>query len=523
LNNNNSLVNKKVLCLLLFFLILRLAGLNFGLPFDGVHPRENFTISHSINYLSSGNLKPHDFQHPTFLQYLVTLFSFVLFLPKFIFAKGTPAIEVISYYEVFYIIARAISALASSLAVIAIYFAAKRLKVKTTAIFAMLLMGFNFLAVKFAHYATPDSLALLFVSLCLLYALKVLEECKLKNIILCGLFCGFSFGAKLSGFISLGYFFIAYLISLKNKHFNFKFILFPPLCAFLGFFITSPYHIINFNEFIRGSTKFLIERGFIDTQIVSLKYTGFYEYPFVFIPVCLGLFTYLFFFAGSNLLAKKEFKKFILIILPLVIYFLTLGKESAATSRNVLPALPSLVLSAAYFFSWLAQKKLYKTAAILIILSVFSQVAKSTVFDYFLLKKDTRVLAKEWIETNIEEGKKLAFEPYTPYDLNQIETSGLAKKYRAAYFIPSLAVYPASFYKEKGFDYIVVADVRQKDYELICQRKKSCEYSNNYSAFEEDFELVAEFSPLAIFKITAFPKPWGTWPHNPQVKIYKVK
>ena len=516
-------MDKKVLYLLVLFLILRICGLNFALPFDGVHPRENFTISHSINYISSLSLKPYDFQHPTLLQYLLTLFSFIFFLPKFILSKGAFVGEIISYYGVFYIIARIISALASSLAVVAIYFAGKSLKNKKTAILAALFLGFNFLAVKFAHYATPDSLALLFVSLSLLYGLKSLDEPKLKNIIFCGLFCGFALGSKFSGFIAFGYFFLAYVFCLKREKSDFKLVLLPPLSAFLAFFITSPYHVLRFNEFIRASSKYLTERGFVGAEGLSLKYLGFYEYPFIFIPVCLGLLTYVFFFIGAGLLAKKEIKKFILIILPLVIYFLTLGKESVATARNVLLGLPSLILAVSYFFWWcFSTKKLQKIAIILIILALLPQAAKAVVFDYFLLKKDTRVMAKEWIENNIEQGKVMVFGPYTPLDLNQIGTSELTEKYEASYFSPSLAVYPSSFYREQGVDYIVIGDVRKKEYEINCQRENQCEYIENYSAFEEDFELVAEFSPPKIFYITAFPEPWGMWPHNPEVKIYKV-
>ena len=516
-------MDKKVLCLLLFALVLRLAGMSFFLPYDGIHPRENFTISHSINYLTTGNLKPYDFQHPTFGQYLITFFSFLAFLPQFISSREVFVEHVISNYALVYLIGRILSVLASFLAVFVVYLAGVKLKDRMTGFFAALFIGSNFLAIKFAHYVTPDSLALLFVSLSLLYALFVFKGLIFDHLIVCGLFSGFALGSKFSGFISLGYFFIAYIFFLKKKGPGLKFLLLPILAIFIGFFLSSPFHIISFKEFLRDAGNYLAERGFAGVSVSSLRYSGLFEYPFVLIPLGFSAFGYIFFYVGSIMLfVKRERFKFILIVLPLVVYFLALSKERAATPRNVLLTLPSLSLGAAYFFSWLRDKKLYKTLIFLVIIALSLQVAKAIVFDCFLFKKDTRILAKEWITNNIDKQKSIAFEPYTPLDLNQIERSNLTLFYDTAYIVPSLAVNPPRFYREKGFDYIVTSGVREREYSFNCQRERSCLYADNYSSFAKEFELVAQFRPPKIFNITAFPF-WGIWPHNPTVKIYRVK
>ena len=98
----------------------------------------------------------------------------------------------------------------------------------------------------------------------------------------------------------------------------------------------------------------------------------------------------------------------------------------------------------------------------------------------------------------------------------------MTKFYDTAYIVPSLAVNPASFYREKGFDYIVTSGVRERESNFDCQKRDRCLYADNYSSFAEEFELVAQFDPPKIFNITAFPF-WGTWPHNPSVKIYRVE
>jgi hypothetical protein len=150
-------------------------------------------------------------------------------------------------------------------------------------------------------------------------------------------------------------------------------------------------------------------------------------------------------------------------------------------------------------------------------------LAKATIFDYFLLKKDTRILAEDWLIKNVREKAKIGFERYTAYDLNYIRQSQVRKRFNAIYFSPSLSLYPTSFYKNEGYDYIVISNFRKDSYLFFCRTEGLCEGKDNYSTYDAQLEPVAVFGPSGIFKFTGFSLPWGTWPHNPIVKIYKVK
>ena len=515
-------MSKKYFFLILAFIfLLRLGGVTFGLPYDGIHPRENFTISQSIAYLAKRTFKPQDFQHPAFLQYLTAgISSFPVFIGLL---RQTKFLTGESHRSLFYLSGRGVSFFASFFAVLVIFFCGRKLASKT-GVFALLLAGFNFLAVKFAHYAVPDSLALLFVGLALLFSLRFLEKPKAKTLILAALFSGIALGSKFSGFIAFFYPLLAYLVVLSQKKAPLKFLFLLLFFWFLGFFLVSPAHVIFFKDALKDFSAYLTNRGYISSQMFSFKALGFYQYPFLYIPACFGLFNYIFFFFGCALLFKHERKKMLVVVLPLVFYFLLLGRENGATPRNVLLALPSLSLAGAYFFNWLYKKKFYKVLGLAVVLGIGLQGVKSIIFDYYLYQKDTRVLAQDWILKHIKKGAKIAFEAYTPYDLSHLTKSAVVKNYQSVYFFPSVSVNPVSFYKNRHFNYLVTSSFRQKEFSFNCRKYyRDCFLARNYAAFIPNFPLLAEFKPPRLFKLTAFPLPWGIWPHNPTVKIYKVK
>lgn len=493
------------------FFILRVWSIQFGLPYDGIHPTENFSILQSLQYRTTGNLKPSDFQHPSLFQYLISLISSIIFLPT-------------RNYPYFYLTGRVVSCLASFFSVYFLYRLTKELlNSKAFGLLCACFLGFNQLSIKYAHYAVPDSLCLVFIVLSITFSLKILENPSLKNYLLCGLFCGLSIGSKFSGLISLGFLFCVHLCFLKKrKKFSHQKLILGLLMAFLVFLLISPYHLFCLRETAGDFSTYLTEKGYFNTN--GLKSTGFFTYPFILLPDTFGFLSLFFSLAGLGMMFLKDRKRGSLLFIPLLFYLLLIGKEKGGSIQHLLPILPCLSIFAAYFFLWLKERKIKRGLIVfLIILCLLPHLAKTSIFDYFLLKPDTRILAQDWLIKNVKEKARIGFERYTPFDLNYIGSSQVREKFNSTYFIPSLSLYPASFYKSEGYDYIVTSNFRQDSYSFFCRTEGLCQPVDNYSTYKAQLELAAIFEPPRIFKFTGISLPWGTWPHQPTVKIYKVK
>jgi 4-amino-4-deoxy-L-arabinose transferase-like glycosyltransferase len=493
-----------------FFFLLRFWGLAFGLPYDGLHPTEHFSVSHSLHYLASHTLKPFNFQHPAFYQYLVSLLASALFISP-------------EYYLVFFVLGRLIACLASFLAVVSAYFLAKKIfNSKAAGALAAFFLGVNLLAVKYAHYAVPDSLSALFVALALYFALAILEKPALKNYLLSGLFCGLAGGSKFSGFISAGFLLCAWLLARDGSGRRYQKIGLGISALVSAFLAVSFAHLIYFKEALSDFSYYLFDKGYFGPG--AFKATGYFCYPFILLPDTLGLGGVTFSLLGLAFLFLRHKPKALTIFTPLIIYLIFIGQEKGGTLQNIVPLLAVFSLLFAAGFLFLAEKKVNKAVlAGVAVLILLVAAAKSVIFDYFLLQPDTRVSAESWLLKNVPQNSLVAFERYTPFDLNYMVKPAVAKKFKAEYFTPSLGLYPASFYREQGYDYVVTSSFRADSALFFCRQEGSCAGAENYVAYDQEFSLVAEFGPPPLLKFTAYTLPWGTWPHQPGVKIYKIE
>lgn len=487
---------------------MRIWGLNFGLPFDGIHPTENFSIIQGLNYLSSGSLKPLNFQHPTLYQYLITFVAYIFGVKNYLYL---------------YLLARLISCLSAFLAVYFLYLVGKKiLGLAGFALACASFLGVNLLSIKYAHYAVPDSLGIMFIVLSILFSLEIFKKPLLKNYLLLGLFCGLSIGSKFSGLISLGFLICAYIFSGKDKPGSCRrYFLLSLLVAAAVFFLVCPYHFINLKEVSADFHRYLSSKGYFDPA--NFKARGFFTYPVILLPDVFGVLPLLFALAGLVIMFLKHRREALLLFVPALIYLLIIGREKGGTLQNLLPLLPVFSIFAAALFAHLKEQKISRLLiALLLIFCLLPGLLKSIIFDYFLLKPDTRILAQEWLLKNAKDKSKIAFERYSPLDLVYVGSSPIKDKFDSIFFIPTVGLYPALFYKEEGYDYIVASSFRSDGYQFFCKTEDRCEEAKNYATYDAQLRLIARFDAPALFKTTGYSLPWGTWPHNPTVKVYQV-
>jgi hypothetical protein len=213
------------------------------------------------------------------------------------------------------------------------------------------------------------------------------------------------------------------------------------------------------------------------------------------------------------------------VLLPAALFLLALGTERGGTVQNVLPLLPFFAVAGAYFFSVLEKRVNRHILAGVLFLFFLAPVIRAGIFDYYLLQKDTRVLAQEWLLINVPGGSRIGFEAYTPFDVNRIQRSVAAGRFDAEYFLPTLSQYPAGYFVQQGFVYIVTSGFREDMYRIFCEREGACEGYYNYQGYGKELTLAARFTAFRprLFGLTGISRPWGTWPHNPEIRIYKIK
>jgi len=504
-----SLVHSRPLWLLSAFTVffaLRIWNLQFGLPFDGIHPTEYFSVSQAQYYLGTHTLKPLDLQHPTLYQYLITLTAFL---------------SKIKDPLVFYLIARLISCLASLLSVFALYLISRRLfNSSGLGLLCASFLGLNPLAIQYAHYAVPDSLAMLFVLLAAYYALRVFQDGRIKDYILCGIMCGLSIGSKFTGLISVPFLLSAHF--LRKDNLRLPHLMLGVSAAVIIFCLVSPYHLVAMREAAGTFRVYLSDKGYISWG--NLSASGLAIYPLILLPAAFGRLSLLLAALGSVLWLRQDRRSALIFILPVLAYFLVIAKELGATIQNLLAVVVLLGIFAAAPFFYLRGKKFPSLICIIIaVLALSASLIRALVFDYYLMLPDTRVYAQEWLLKNVKPGGRVIFERYTPFDLNYTRTPLVSQKFEARFVTPTLAVAPAETYKSEGYDYLVTSSFKEDNYRFFAEHGLKGDEVVNYDTFAQEFNLVQEFDAPRIAALAGLPFPWGTWPHNPTVKIYKVR
>lgn len=220
-------------------------------------------------------------------------------------------------------------------------------------------------------------------------------------------------------------------------------------------------------------------------------------------------------------LYRKRKEDLTIIIFP-VLYFLVISNGHFKWERYVITLMPFVALYAAFFLYILAEKigsvRLSQTSMNRVLASVaIAFVIPCTIniirYDYLLTQKDTRDMAKEWIESNIPQGSKIGQDAYTAALSG--EAYQITKKF-------SLSDEQFEYYLNNGYNYIIVSDTQYKRY-----FHEPAKYESNikfYRRLFEEAELIKEFVPRSDL----WPEPGERFAKyhihiSPTVRVYKIK
>ncbi|MDP3791549.1 MAG: glycosyltransferase family 39 protein [Candidatus Omnitrophota bacterium] len=387
--------------------ILRLWGLNFGLPYQ-FHQDEPIIVNHALAY-GTGDLNPHFFIIPPIASYILFGCYIIYFLAGSacgIF-KGAESFALSFFNDptIFYIIGRVVlGTLPGILCIYLTYRLAARLFSNRVAIYAAFVMALAFLNVVNAHYAYTDNLLALFILAAYLQLERLISDPRRMNYIIAGVLIGIATATKYNAVLLGAPFLAAHFIRRRAPERASSAV--PDLALFAAaaiatFIICNPYSVLDSRFFLESLTHRI--RGGYRGLSYHLTYSLFEGLGVI--PTILGV-------AGLVWFLKKDFKKAVFLLSFPAFFYIHLVFKSQPFPRYALPIIPFLAIGLSFLLFGSYEKirtKALKAAIVAASLAlIIPTTAKSIKADLLFTSKDTRIEAKEWIEKNIEAGTRIA-------------------------------------------------------------------------------------------------------------------
>lgn len=311
-----------------------------------------------------------------------------------------------------------------------------------------------------------------------------------------------------------------YCINLLNsKPYISKAILF----IFIGFFIFAPFVILDPFHAIKDIIR--ENRG---THLGAESLPGIQNYIW-YLKNALqkgmgGLFFELFAGLGLSLIIyKKSYEKYLFLIFPFL-YFLIIGSMRLRWDRWFIPLLPfeAIFFGFGFYYSYkyIIQIKtfqdfkskifplpttqiIFSLFAIMIVFASLQPIINDINSGTKLSKTDTTTIAKEWIESNLPSGSKIAYEQYAPQ--LHINPHGNFTLMNLGW--DKIVSKPLSYYKNQSVEYIIITSSFKNRY-----YNEPDKYTKEISRYEE-LKNGAEL--IKMFKSKENP--------GPVIEIYRLK
>lgn len=494
-------------CTVLFGLMLRLWNISFGLPYLH-HPDEPLYMMISLHIFKTGSLDPHFYHYPSLSFYINALSYIPYYLVGKLFGMFTTVKDIQSPFLIImgcgntltpsvFILGRIISAVAGSTCIVFVFYITKKLfNSYVLGLLAAILMAASPTAVEFSHYATSDTLVVLFVLISFWASVCIFNEGTLASYIIAGSAAGLAASAKYNGGVIIVSVLTAHLMRTGLKGFSDKKLYVALISSAGAFFLTTPYALIHFKSFFNGLAFDAVHYA---TGHPGAEHNTFLWYILFLLknegPVIIIS------FPGLIYSLAMRSKKGMILSSFLLVYFIFISCFTMRNSQTVLPIIPFFFIFASAFIDTIhkfyrgtIQKLINTMTAVLISLLLIWPLVFSVKETSSLSKVDSRETARIWIEANLPHGSKIALEAYAPY---------VEKKHFKLYGINKIIEKPPAWYIANRFDYLIFSErMFKRFYE---QPDLYREQIQRYNLFFSTFEAVKLFSDggyeVRIYKI----------------------
>lgn len=519
---------KFVIAFIIFLgLILRLWGINFGLPYQ-FHQDEPIVVNHALAY-GSGDFNPHFFAIPPLTSYILFFFYCLYFLFGRMLGLFNSSYDfALSFFNdptMFYLLGRiVIGVIPGVLCILFTYILYKHIFTSNIgALFASSLIAFNFLNVVNSHYIYTDMLMLLCIILCIMQVMRIIERQLLRDYLISAALIGIACSIKYNSVILAFSLLTAHFIGNKKRGLKIidKNIISACFISILFFIALNPFSVLDAKFFIKS----ILIQG--DSEI----YIGWSHHIIYSLAQSLGWIFIVTGVLGLIFIVFRYFNKGMVLISFPVIFYLHLVYFSQPFSRYAIPLIPFLAIGAGYFFFNVftqgIKKRLLRNIFICAVCALLIPVlAKSVKASLLLSSVDTRIEVAEWVISNIAADEYIAmdhtfFRPVLLQNEKQLKEkyavinrqAGLSllkdkklqltleaqkgKKSYNIYFLNQIPVAQGQFLATMPALPFDVSILRQKDikYIVINYANRQNATENFYNEIKHKAKLLASFSP----------------------------
>jgi 4-amino-4-deoxy-L-arabinose transferase-like glycosyltransferase len=413
--------NAVLLAILLAGLILRVWGIGFGLPHPMARPDEEFIVSVALRFFS-GDLNPHFFEWPSLYFYVVHAALRVAHAASRL-TGGSPdaaafAAGITRDPGWVHLLLRAMSVAAAMGTLIAVHGLSRRLFGRRTAVVAVALLAVAYLHVRDSHFGVLDvPLTFLIVLTITLLVRASGDERPVKWFALAGMAAGFACSIKYNAAALLVPAAATALVRWRDARPGESRDAIAGLSVFCVVFAASfvagtPYAVLDapaFREGLAAQVTRLTEGHGIRIERVWQRHLTFSLLNGVGWPVLIaGVF-------GGVLLLVMDWRRWAMLLSFPAAYFLVIGNGHTAFIRYVTPLVPFVCIAAAFAVygliemagaAWSKRTRSLALAAAVVMLALPSTLTVVR-FNRQLQQTDTRVLAADWLRTEMRAGESL--------------------------------------------------------------------------------------------------------------------
>lgn len=322
------------------------------------------------------------------------------------------------------VVGRFFSALFSSLTTVPLFYLAKKLFGKKTALLSVLLYVFTVTSIQNAHFSTTESAITFFGVLLCLVSLWWMEKPTTIKSVLLGVAFGTSIATKTSAFLTILFpFFALIIVILQHKKSPKKLISLVPysiifliISAFFAFLL-SPFSLLDFKDFY---SSMQYESGVATGSlpvVYTLQFNGSIPYIFQIENFVWQLGPLLTIFAITGFVfvilerfRKKEKNRLIFWIYPLI-YFIYVGDWHTKFLRYMVPIIPFFIISASYLLAHILERY-KKIGYAVVLLTVLTTICWAFAFFSIYTRPQTRVVASIWIYQHVKPGSTILTEAW---------------------------------------------------------------------------------------------------------------
>ena len=534
---------------------LRLWGISFGLPYR-YHPDEPQHVVEAAQMLAERRLEPAIFNNPPFYKYVLAISQAGFFGGALLFGGYDSSADLVNYLKAdpssLYLVSRIASALAGSATVWVTYLLGKFAYNRRVGLLAAAFLAVTFLHVRDSHYAVNDALLGLLTAVSLLGSLRVAQRGRAWDYGLAAVAAGLAFATKYTAIFTVIPLIIAHFLSpgvqfTNLAQFKLKRLVSAGILVALSAAIGSPYFLLKPGKVLSDISRSIYSFGQYGFEGWQMDPVGGYIFYIKSLWWGLGPALFMLAILGLGLALIRHSKEDILLVSYPLLLYLFMGRQQMYFARFIIPAIPPVLVLAASvaesFASYIAAKinlpitinlKRSVVMGLIFFIAAAQPAFASIRHNYLLTYKDTRTLAKEWIEANISENSKVAVDwpHHGPPLSTRIDPEPISNRTYEVIIAGGngLADNPIEFYRKENVQYIIVSsniyNVPLADIELNHKRQtfyasldKNLTLINEIRYFEGDNEPSFVFDELYGPAISI----WQRERPGPAIRIYELQ